>query len=284
MLEGRAETRTQYNIKMRIIEELNDSSASRSRRLPFKRMYTPLHTAARSNHITNIDDIVKQDALAPTVKDAKGRTPLFLAAQHSRTIAVAALTYLDNTVVDIPDNNGWTPMHAATCSGSVFAIRALFDAGSKAIDSVLAKNTTLLHIAAMNEHGETVKELMRLGCHDIDVLDDDGCTPLYVAAYHGKVGAIKMLVRLGAKIDTVTLFGGTPLNVACSNSHYATIVLLRILSDPSPMDHDDCAIPEDMCYEQRYSVYFRHSLSERLLFTNDRICNLRHNSKRKIFS
>lgn len=283
-MKKRVKNRIRHVAKTGLIEELNGHSASRLQSLPYKRMYTPLHTAARCNNITDINDIVKQDALAPTVKDRKGRTPLFLAAQCNRTIAVAALTYLDNTVVDTPDDNGWTPMHAATCNSNPFAIRALFDAGSKAINNVLVKNTTLLHMAAISGDGETVKALMRLGCRDINAPDIDGCTPLYVAAYHGKVDAIKMLVRLGAEIDVVTLFGGTPLIVAYSKSHYATIVLLRILNDPSPMNDESHAIPEDMCYDQRYSVYFRHSLSERLLFANDRICNLRHDLKKKIFN
>ena len=68
-----------------------------------------------------------------------------------------------------------------------------------------------MHCAAAVGTPDTVEFLVTKGGMDIEKKCRRGCTPLLVAARAGNVDNAKVLLKLGAKLDAVSINGGSAL-------------------------------------------------------------------------
>ncbi|EOD05543.1 hypothetical protein EMIHUDRAFT_250246 [Emiliania huxleyi CCMP1516] len=83
-----------------------------------------------------------------------------------------------------------------------------------------------LCIAASLGHELVVRFLLREGA-DVEERAR-GLTPLFYASLYGRVDVARRLVVAGAQVDRVSEGGGTPLQAAKAQKHWAVVQLLRI--------------------------------------------------------
>ena len=147
---------------------------------------SPLHAAARNNHIASIDVIATKN-------------PSLL--RH------------------MPE--GVSPMHAAAASGQIAAIQKLFDI-QKAID-VDPHYYSPLHLAAANGHLPAVNFLCQLA-PDLIISTCEGVTALHMAAGRGKVDIIRFLISSYPQTaDIEDADGNTPIHTAVESNQLESI-------------------------------------------------------------
>ena len=130
-------------------------------------------------------------------------TPLHRAAASGNIAELQALLAQNPTGVNEKDNNDWTSLHEATCYGQIECIRELLKNNA----DVNARNfydDTPLHIAARCGRTDCVRELLK---HGAEVSAKENCsrgTPLHLAAYEGHIDCVRELLQHGADFEAKT--------------------------------------------------------------------------------
>lgn len=210
---------------------------------------TLLYIAARRGCDEIIELLIERGSRVIDIANDCGVTPLFATIRSGKTSTAVKLLHLGSQAVDTPNENGWTPMHAA----------------------MYCPDSDIL-----------VETLMRFGCTTFDVATRDGTTPLHCAAGIGCLKSVEMLIRLGSQsLSCKKDNGRTPFYEALTNGCMATARFLYIIEGLQHPAGPLTRITERDRWMTRHNVYFRQSLSARLLYTNDRLHHLRQNLKNK---
>jgi len=90
-------------------------------------------------------------------------------------------------------------------------LQLLIDHGAILTTTSRPDQRNVLHCAAAVGTPDTVEFLVTKGGMDIEKKCRRGCTPLLVAARAGNVDNAKVLLKLGAKLDAVSINGGSAL-------------------------------------------------------------------------
>lgn len=223
--------------------------------------------------------------------DSDGWSMLFYAVQHDETAMVELLVRSGSKLIASPVRDGVYPIHEAIFQGSVKMVETLVRLERTTLYNRDKHGRTPMHIAAVNDNRAIIETLVRLGSDDIDTPDYSGNTPLHAAAEMGDLKGIKTLMRLGStSFYKCNNDGRTPIQV-CDRETINTYFYLYIidgLGSSYTQPHvefdigEENAVTEEECQRARYSIYFKRSLSARLLFTNDRLLNQRLSSTMKI--
>ena len=134
-----------------------------------------------------------------------------------------------------------------------------------------------IHRTADRGNVHALEAAIRKNPHLIDVPDYiNNRTPLWLAVFSGHVLAVESLIRLGSKdIDISDNIEWTLLNWAENRKHASMVNTLKILGakyySTTYYTHPGLTminkpIDEEESMELRYRVYFRRSLTARLLF------------------
>ncbi len=122
-----------------------------------------------------------------------------------------ARTYIDSIVDDMHANILWMPEKYAVDENTIIEkLRNVDDLEQK--DQI---GRTLLVNAVLYQRKETVKHLLERNV-DVNVHVDKGATALHLAAKNGDVEIIKLLLDRGAEVDSLDMFGCTPI-MRCSH-------------------------------------------------------------------
>lgn len=137
---------------------------------------------------------------------------------------------------------------------------------------------TLMYRAASKGWTTVIKTLMQFGSKTIDTPDRYGTTPMHQAALYGHASIIELLVQLGSTaIDTVDNRNNSPSGKSLVHDHGNCFKTLKLLGASRPIGIHEYwfrrtietlrkEVNEEEAAKLRHRVYFRRSLSARLLF------------------
>ena len=212
-------------------------------------MQTPLHIAAWFGHNAIIEKLIERGSRAIYAYDIHCRTPLITALGANRTSTALLLLQLGPRAVNMRDKYDTIP---------------LFDAVSCLDNSKL------------------IEAFMRFGCTDINAINHNGYSSLQCAAIYGCVESARTLIQLGCRTTyESTADSSSPFDIAFASTHLRMASLLYIVEGVQHKAKYLARITEEERYDERHSIYFRRSLANRLLYTNDRLYHLRQNLKNK---
>ena len=217
-----------------------------------------IHEAAKTGDLPRIQELVKKDPAAVDLKDSAGRTPLHWAARNDH-LAVVRFLVRSGADIDPRDNLGNNPLYYSIwlgkspeiaeflidkgadvnfrTSGGVCLLFLSARDGKKRIAELLLKNKadpdqqdnvgkTPLFIAVEAKNQSIVDLLLRHKA-DISMKDKFGRTPLHQASIEGYVGIAGLLLAKGAAINAKDGAGKTPLDYAGKYGHEGLAALLR---------------------------------------------------------
>ena len=128
----------------------------------------------------------------------------------------------------------WTPIYAAVYGGNIDIVRKLARLNSTCLRNDEHLKPPMLFVAIHRNNSSLIELLVQLGCQNFDVRNASGASLLDDATKTGRSSCVKTLKLLGADYQTME----------------------EVFSEP---------IIEDEAKDLRYRVYFRRSLSSRLI-------------------
>ncbi len=199
----------------------------------------PLHDAARSGDLDEINRLLEQGALVNDVTGV-GKTPLHVATLQRQTEA-ARLLIDRGANVNAVDGDQETPLHISTRRRHIEGVRLLVERGAN-VDVHDHGGMTPLHMAARNRNMGIVRLIIDSGA-DVNATDHDGTTPLHIAARNGQVDAVRLLIERGANVDAANRHGSTPLHIAAIRDNFQVVGLLLDRSANIDMVREDGFTP-----------------------------------------
>lgn len=272
-----------------------------------------LHEAAECGRTSTVGLLLRLAPLTIDSTNFKNETPLSLAARHNH-IDIVKLIFNQDTRLINKTLHGCASMHNAVENGHVEMVELLICLKTGgAYTNYLYEANTLIHVAARYGHAKIIEILHRAGYQGINTRNKDGETPLFLAVTTNQKHVVVTLLRLGCtEIDTPEKHGVSPLlfslgsvngfsmakqlvrlgsraidtpdssglyPASAVNSADAMLAALgaqRVIEGFTPSRQD-----EEIVAGIRRSVYFKRSLSSRLLFENDRLTSFRKTSSAK---
>ena len=174
-----------------------------------KSFATPLHAAAKNNHLDVLKLLLERGA-DPNIPNDDENTALHLAASNNFHEGVGLLLQHGATA-DSQGTRG-APLHVAAFYGYLTIVVQLTD-GQADLDACNKYQLTPLHHAAVNGHSDVVSFLIQQGAN-INAQGIFGWTPLHLAARNGHIRAVTALVGKGADMNIQNKDGWTPLHFA----------------------------------------------------------------------
>ncbi|XP_022091401.1 transient receptor potential cation channel subfamily A member 1-like isoform X2 [Acanthaster planci] len=150
--------------------------------------YAALHTAAQSNHLGWMGELLKNNADVDLPAVSTGFTPLHLAARYGWL--EAAMLLLKN---------------GASCDASTHL-------GQRPI-----------HLAARRGHADIIRVLLEYDKDQVKAFDKDLMTPLHMAAISGDIDVCQLLINNGVDIGAREVSNMTAVMMACAVGHQSFI-------------------------------------------------------------
>ncbi|QCB62657.1 hypothetical protein EJB00_03440 [Wolbachia endosymbiont of Drosophila mauritiana] len=195
--------------------------------------------------------LVKEGAILDA-KDYRKNTPLHLAAKNNHLDVVKYLIK-EGANCDIKFDYGWTLLHLFARKGNLDGVKLLMeneDFSSYFITRINAhdKNQgTALDMAAQLGHLEIVKLLKE---KHASVLGNASFTPLHLAAEGGYLDVVEYLVKEGAILDVKDYRKNTPLHLAAKNNHLDVVKYLVEKGAKVDIKNNRNLTPRDLAKEK----------------------------------
>ena len=155
---------------------------------------TPLHIAARADHVMVALHLIRSGANPNTVSKDNG-TPLHIAVKHNNIDTVDVL--LQHADITRTDRQYSTCLHVAVENGHFDVVKTLIGCERSCELEVNRKNNrglTAIHMATIQDDVDIVKALLDHEKIDADILSDDGLTALHMAITGRNIKITKALM------------------------------------------------------------------------------------------
>ncbi|XP_015183160.1 PREDICTED: transient receptor potential channel pyrexia-like isoform X2 [Polistes dominula] len=183
---------------------------------------TPLHQAAKNNHLDVVKTLVKAGSNV-NAQDERGNTALLLAgynvnsndviemSNYVEIIDVLVSAKASTNVIDL--KTGLTALHHATKLGSPKAVKILLDGNAWPLFQCNDTKSTPLHVAASDGNLEILIILLKkIHQKHIDIRDKNGQTALYRACYQSYRECARVLIDHGGNLSAETKSGVTVID------------------------------------------------------------------------
>ncbi|XP_063164609.1 ankyrin repeat and SOCS box protein 13 isoform X1 [Candoia aspera] len=161
---------------------------------------TPIHEAARSGEIHQLQELIKNGTCVNLVT-YDSITPLHEASLRGQTQCVEILLAA-GAQVDARNIDGSTPLCDACASGSIDCVKVLLSHGAKVNPPLYTASP--LHEACLNGSAECVRLLIKVGAN-LEAHDCHFGTPLHVACAREHLDCVKLLLNAGANVNAAKL-------------------------------------------------------------------------------
>ncbi len=162
------------------------------------------------------------DLNAPLDSSSNGKTFLHDAALGDKIESARLL--LDNGVtVDLVDRTKSTPLHRAAQKGSLRVAKLLIENGADIDAKDHICKTPLSRSVAAEINRVAILHLLIDAGAEVDTIDMYGHTPLIWASFYGNVEAIDLLLAKGLDINAQGKDGMTGLHHAARHGHYKAV-------------------------------------------------------------
>eukprot|EP00055_Hartaetosiga_balthica_P015209 m.88322 g.88322 ORF g.88322 m.88322 type:complete len:1100 (-) comp8805_c1_seq1:4842-8141(-) len=199
---------------------------------------TPLHWCAADGFVETARVLIDNGATVSCGSKHK-ITPLHFAARSGNVDIMEMLLKKDTNLVNIMDDEGKIPLHYAVASTVENAAQLLLEHNSNLNKRDTFSLRTPLHIAAKFGAIPVVALLLKKGARR-HVRDKSGYFPLHNAAKKGNTDVVRMLLEgddSSRLLEVTTKYGETPLSLAASGGHVATMnVLITMNASPYKAD------------------------------------------------
>eukprot|EP01126_Amoeba_proteus_P047286 TRINITY_DN5388_c0_g1_i10.p1 TRINITY_DN5388_c0_g1~~TRINITY_DN5388_c0_g1_i10.p1 ORF type:complete len:640 (-),score=125.86 TRINITY_DN5388_c0_g1_i10:55-1974(-) len=168
--------------------------------------------------------LVEHGALVDAVNNM-GETPLFYAI---KTYAIHNITFLlkHGANPNAVDSLGNTPLHLASSMGQIATVLLLLKNGA----NVMLHNNELqtpLHLAMMKRQWGVAYHLLNAGS-DFEAANEEGWKPVHIVASIQNSGKLmRAFIRRGADLNSQSIDGETPLDIALKYKNLETANLLQ---------------------------------------------------------
>ncbi|KAK3103049.1 hypothetical protein FSP39_016076 [Pinctada imbricata] len=227
---------------------------------------TPLHYAARYNHLAVVKILVEneayvhatdEDLLTPLhyaarykrerqrrgsdanledqdqAEDKQGMRALHMAATHNQ-VEIIELLIESNAELRCKDNEDLTPLHCAAGEGNIIIVQKLFEAAAKQDGWVTISNMVTDRDCDQNtclhlavENGHfDVVKACLEKRADVNTPSANYMHPLHLAAKAGDLNCVRILIEHKARIDALNDEMATPLHIAAAHNHKEVVEFL----------------------------------------------------------
>lgn len=212
----------EYNMKI-LLQNLDAHARKRVNQYDEDEL-TPLHYAARYNHLSVVKLLVQAGANVQMTGD-DNVTPLHHAARYRREKKKKEATPEFEALGDDLASNGiMTLLDQGESEESIVSYLVKQRANINAVDMY---GQTPLHYAAMRGNEVACRDLLAFkNMIDVECKDNQGITPLHCAALHNQVEIARMLIDAGADVMCTDKERSTPLHHACMEGNIDMVQLL----------------------------------------------------------
>uniref|UniRef100_A0A8C4IKN7 Ankyrin repeat and death domain containing 1B n=1 Tax=Dicentrarchus labrax TaxID=13489 RepID=A0A8C4IKN7_DICLA len=181
---------------------------------PNKRGDTPLHLAARNNHLDALQLLLQSFDIRDAV-NMDGETALYQAADNGQEGCVLALLEA-GCDPNILTNSKCSALHSVSEKGDTSLVQLLLEyKANPDFKNQVCKHKldAPLHLAVRNSHIAVIHSLLKAGC-DINVTDKRSQTAMHLAAELARTEVVEMVLKSGLDLTLRDRQDKTALGVA----------------------------------------------------------------------
>ncbi|XP_073274218.1 ankyrin repeat-containing protein At5g02620-like [Primulina huaijiensis] len=202
-----------------------------TKQLTGKRHDTTLHSAARSDNIIAVQEIINSCGQGEELmellskQNSSGETALYIAAECGYAELVREMIkYYDLMAAESKARNGFDALHIAAKQGDLEVVKVLMEAHPELSMTVDLANTTALHTAATQGHLDIVNYLLETEHSLANIARSNGKTALHSAARNGHSEVLRAILNSDPGIMTRTdKKGQTALHMAVKGQNLQVV-------------------------------------------------------------
>jgi ankyrin repeat protein len=207
-----------------------------------------VHEAAKTGDLQKVQELIKADPDAVNLKDNSGRTPLHWAARNDH-LSVVRFLVENGADVNAEDNRGIIPLYYSVWLGENYEIAECLVNSGADVNFKRDNDTSLLYLVSRDGR-EKIAELLIKNGADLNHQDAVGKTPLYISVEHKYRNIVELLMKNGAKISIKDSFGRTPLHQSAIEGYIQIATLL--LATGADVNEQDNVGKTPLDYARKY--------------------------------